>query len=81
MHDDDCNPHGIERPDLRLMKLSDDDIPLVIWNVEIFRQSPGYLRICLFMSMDKTHIETTVETGASIVGPWRQLSRIDGAWK
>lgn len=75
MSEDECSPHGIPRPDLKVVYFNDDDIPLVIWNVEIFRQSPGYIRVSCFMSMDKRKVEHILETGPSIAGPWRELKR------
>jgi len=71
---DDCPPHGTPRPDLSLVHMA-DDIPLVFWNVAIFRQSPGYIRVTTFMSADKRKTEHTVETGPTLAGPWRELKR------
>ncbi|CAB4142423.1 hypothetical protein UFOVP433_10 [uncultured Caudovirales phage] len=75
MDDQDiCQPHGIPRPDLSLVKLA-DDIPLVFWNVAVFRQSPGYVRVTTFMSADKRKTEHMVETGPTLSGPWYELTR------
>ena len=71
---DICPPHGIPRPDLSAVQLA-DDIPLIFWNVAIYRQLPGFLRVTTFMSQDRTKIEHIVETGQSVAGPWRELTR------
>lgn len=74
-HDrDDCPPHGISRPDLTLV-VHDDDIPLVFWNLAIFRQAPGFIRVTTFMSADKRKTDHIVETGPTVAGPWRELKR------
>jgi hypothetical protein len=71
---DICQPHGIERPDLSLFKLA-DDVPLIFWDVAIYRQSPGFVRVTTFMSSDKRKTDHIVETGPSLGGPWRELKR------
>ena len=71
---DDCPPHGIERPHLKLYEVV-DGIPLVFWDVAVFRQSPGYIRVTTFMSADKKKTDHTVETGPTLAGPWRELRR------
>lgn len=71
---DDCPPHGIPRPDLSLVKMA-DDIPLVFWNLAIFRQYPGFIRVTTFMSADKNKTDHIVETGPTLAGPWRELKR------
>ena len=71
---DDCPPHGTPRPDLSLVQMA-DDIPLVFWNVAVFRQSPGFIRVTTFMSADKRKTEHTVETGPTLAGPWHELKR------
>lgn len=71
---DDCPPHGIPRPDLSLVKTV-DYIPLVFWNVAVYRQSLTYIRITTFMSADKNKTDHIVETGPTLAGPWRELKR------
>ena len=71
---DICPPHGTPRPDLSLYQLA-DDIPLVFWNVAVFRQSPGYIRVTTFMSADKRKTDNIVETGPTLAGPWRELKK------
>ena len=71
---DNCPPHGTPRPNLSLYQLA-DDVPLVFWDVHIFRQSPGYIRATVFMSADKKKTEFTIETGPSPAGPWKELKR------
>lgn len=75
MDDQDiCPPHGIPRPDLSLVKTV-DDIPLIFWNLAIYRQSPGFIRVTTFMSSDKSKTDHIVETGPTLAGPWRELKR------
>lgn len=71
---DICPPHGTERPDLSLFKLA-DDVPLIFWDVAIYRQAPGFVRVTTFMSSDKRKTDHIVETGPSLGGPWRELKR------
>ena len=71
---DDCPPHGIPRPNLTLVK-HQDDIPVVFWNLAIYRQAPGYIRVTTFMSADKRKTDHIVETGPTVAGPWRELKR------
>lgn len=73
---DICPPHGIERPDLTLYRpRHDDGVPLIFWDVAIYRQSPGFVRVTTFMSSDKRKTDHIVETGPSLGGPWRELKR------
>lgn len=71
---DICPPQGIERPDLSLYKLA-DDVPLIFWDVAIYRQAPGFIRVTTFMSSDKRKTDHIVETGSTLAGPWRELRR------
>ena len=71
---DECPPHGTPRPDLTLVKTA-DDVPLVFWDVKIYRQSPGFVRITTFMSADRNKTDHIVETGPTIGGPWYELKR------
>ena len=50
-------------------------VPLVFWNVAIFRQAPGFIRVTTFMSADKRKTDHIVETGPTVAGPWRELKR------
>lgn len=75
MEDQDiCPPHGIPRPDLSLVKTV-DDVPLIFWNLAIYRQSPGFIRVTTFMSADKNKTDHILETGPTLAGPWRELRR------
>ena len=69
-----CPPHGIERPHLRLYEVV-DDIPLVFWDLHIYRQSPGYICVTTFMSADKKKTDHIIETGPTLAGPWHELRR------
>ena len=70
---DDCPPNGIERPNTdHILK---DDTPFVFWNVEVFRQNPGYIRVITYLSPDRLHVQTEVQTGSTMAGPWRDLTR------
>jgi hypothetical protein len=71
---DECSPHGIKRPHLKLYEVV-DDIPLVFWDLHIYRQSPGYIRVTTFMSADKKKTDHIIETGPSLGGPWYELRR------
>jgi hypothetical protein len=71
---DECSPHGIKRPHLKLYEVV-DDIPLVFWDLHIYRQSPGYIRVTTFMSADKKKTDHIIETGPSLAGPWYELRR------
>lgn len=67
--EDECPPHGIPRPTLA------GDVPLIFWDVHIYRQSPGYIRVTTFMSSDRTKTDHIVETGPTLAGPWKELRR------
>jgi hypothetical protein len=71
---DICPPHGTPRPDLSLYQLA-DDVPLVFWDVRVFRQSPGFVRATVFMSADKKKTDFIIETGPTMSGPWKELKR------
>jgi hypothetical protein len=71
---DECSPHGIPRPHLKLYEVV-DDIPLVFWDLHIYRQSPGYIRVTTFMSADKKKTDHIIETGPTLAGPWHELKR------
>jgi len=71
---DDCPPHGIPRPHLRLYEVV-DDIPLVFWDLHIYAHGDDFIRVTTFMSADKKKTEHIVETGSTLAGPWLELRR------
>jgi hypothetical protein len=71
---DECPAQGIPRPNLKLYQLT-DDIPLVFWDLHIYAQAEGFIRVTTFMSADKKKTDHTVESGPTLAGPWRELRR------
>lgn len=55
--------------------MNTDAVPLVFFDVRIFHNGTGYIRVTTFMSPDKTEVEHTAETGPTVAGPWRELKR------
>jgi hypothetical protein len=71
---DICPPEGITRPNLKLYHLT-DDIPLVFWDLHIYRDGKNFVRVTTFMSADKKKTDHTVEIGPTLAGPWSELRR------
>lgn len=71
MDDQDiCPPHGTPR-----LVRHRDDVPLILFDVTIYRQSPGFVRVLTFLSADRRKVDQIVETGPTLSGPWRELKR------
>ncbi len=51
------------------------DIPLVLWGVQIHRAGQRYIRITTFISEDRGRVEHIVETGLTAGGPWAEARR------